>query len=72
VKKIPIHKSQIPNKFQVPNSNVQNKGAVNAIILRLSHWFIGNWCFFGAWCLGFGILFFHHPPYAVHRKPSPA
>jgi hypothetical protein len=35
-------------KFQAPNSNVQNKGAVSAFFFV---WVIGIWCLFGAWCL---------------------
>ncbi|MCJ7524898.1 MAG: hypothetical protein MUP71_06690 [Candidatus Aminicenantes bacterium] len=53
MKKREKNKNQIPNKFQVPNSNFQNKGAVNAIILRLGYWVIEFWCLFGAWDLEF-------------------
>jgi hypothetical protein len=36
--KIPNHKFQIPNNFQVPNSNVQNESPFKAPSLRLGHW----------------------------------
>jgi hypothetical protein len=56
-RKIPNHKFQITNKFQVPNSNVQNKGT---FAFSFFVWVIGLLGFvicllFGAWYLEFNV-----------------
>jgi hypothetical protein len=53
--KIPNHKHKIPNNFQFQNSNVQNKGVLNAAFLCVGHWVIGICDLFGICCLELGI-----------------
>jgi hypothetical protein len=50
-RKIPNHKSQIPNKFQVPNSNDPNKNNFSA---SSSFWHFGHWSLVLIWDLMFG------------------
>jgi hypothetical protein len=51
--KIPNHKFQIPNKFQVPNSNVRNKNPFKFLLFVWIIWSLDfDTCLeFGAWSL---------------------
>jgi choline-glycine betaine transporter len=70
MKTIPNNQFQIPNKFQDPNSNVENKGNASLSFPGFGHWVIGTWCLFGIWCLKLGILISYRKPYTVNRTPS--